>query len=260
MGKRILYIKPSAYATLNGDIRSYLEKYSDVDTEVEVWSMPRGPQHLEYEYYQALASQEILKAVLRAEQEGFDAAVIGCFDDPSLDAAREICRDMVVTGPAEAAMGLAASLGERFSVIVGRDKWVPRMRENVVKYGHSAHLASFRPLGLGVLDFHRDPAFTAQRMREEVRRAITEDKAEVIILGCTMEFGFFEQLQQEFGVPVIDVMLAGFKHAEYLAALKQKIGWCTSRVGKYAPPPASEICDWGIPADYDLQGLWLAEK
>lgn len=256
MAKRILYIKPSAYDTLNADIRAYLQRYGDPGTEVEVWSMPRGPQHLEYEFYQALAAQEILKAVLRAERAGFDGAVIGCFDDPSLDAAREICRDMVVAGPAESAMSLAAALGGKFSIIVGRDKWVPRMQENVVKYGHSAHLASFRPLGMGVPEFHCDPALTARRMREEIRRAIDEDKAEVIILGCTMEFGFFEQMQREFGVPVLDVMLTGFKHAEYLVGLKQKAGWYASQTGKYAGPEKAEIEKWHIPADYDLEGLF----
>jgi len=256
MAKKILYIKPSAYDTMNADVKQYLEKYKDDGTKVDVLSMPRGPKHLEYLYYQSIAYHEILKAVKRAEKDGYDAAIIGCFDDPALYPAREICETMFVTGPAESAMQIATTLGGSFSIIVGRDKWVSQMHENVRKYGFADKLASFRSLGLGVLELHADPALTAKRMREEIQKAIKEDKAEVILLGCTMEFGFFEELQTEFGVPVIDVMLASFKHAEFLVGLKQKMNWFTSKTLTFASPPAEEIREWNIPADYNLGDIW----
>ena len=256
MSKRILYIKPSAYDTINGEVKAYLQKYKEEDTIVDVVSMPRGPKHLEYLYYQSLAQMEILKAVKKAEKDGYDAAIIGCFDDPGLAAAREICDKMFVTGPAESAMHIAATLGESFSVIVGRDKWAHPMRDNVRRYGFNDRLASFRSLGLGVLELQNDHKYTEQRMREEVKLAIEQDKAEVIILGCTMEFGFFDQLQQEFGVPVLDALLSGFKYAEFLVGIKQKMNWFTSKVSAYAPPPVEEIKSWDIPKDYDLGDIW----
>ncbi len=256
MTKKILYIKPSAYDTMNAEIKKYLEKYKGDKTEVDVVSMPRGPKHLEYLYYQSIAYHEILKSIKKAEKDGYDAAVIGCFDDPALYVAREICKTMFVTAPGEAAMQIASTLGGSFSIIVGRDKWIPQMRDNVRKYGHIERLASFRSLGLGVLEFQADPIKTAKRMREEIQKAIEKDKAEVILLGCTMEFGFFKELQKEFGVPVIDVMLAAFKHAEFLAELKQNMGWFTSKILTYAPPPAEEIRQWNIPKDYGLGDIW----
>lgn len=260
--KKILYIKPSHPAGEGNDnaismqIKEYLQSYADPGTTVDIVAMPRGPMHLEYEYYQQLAALEMLNAVKRAENQGYDGAIIGCFDDPALAAAREICHNMCVAGSAESSMGLAATLGSRFSVIVGRDKWIPRMRENVVKYGHQEHLASFRSLGLGVLDFQVDHQRTIDRMREETERAIKEDKAEVIILGCTMEFGFYTQLQKEFGVPVLDALICGLKHAEYLVGLKQTAGWYFSKAAQYAGPDAAEIRSWNIPADYGMGDLW----
>jgi len=256
MTKKIRYIKPSAYSTVNDELQNYLEGYKSEGTVVEVVSMPRGPRHLEYVYYQSLAYQEILKAVKRAEKDGCDAAVIGCFDDPALIAAREICETMFVTGPAESSMQLASTLGGKFSVIVGRDKWVPQMMDLVHRYGCFNKLASFRSLDLGVLQLHEDENLTAARMRKEIKKAIEEDKAEVILLGCTMQFGFYKELQQEFGLPVIDVMLAAFKYAEMLVEMKRKMGWYTSKVNTYASPSASEIKEWGIPKDYDLDDIW----
>ena len=67
---------------------------------------------------------------------------------------------------------MAPSLGSAFSVIVGRRKWIPRMKENVLKYRPLSQLASFRSLYLGVLDFHADENCTKQRMSEEGRLAI----------------------------------------------------------------------------------------
>ena len=179
-------------------------------------------------------------------RDGFDAVVTSCFDDPFLYPAREISKNIIVTAPGESSMYLASVLGSKFSIIVGRDKWIPQMRENVYKYGLGEKLASFRSLGLGVLDFHRDEELTLKKMKEEIRRAIEEDRAEVIVLGCSMQFGFYRELQKEFKVPVIDSMIAGLKQAEYLLELKEKTGWGFSRRGLYERPPKEEMEDWKL--------------
>ncbi len=256
MTKRILYIKPTHYAAANGEIRDYLGKYCDLDSQVDVICMPRGPQHLEYLYYQSIAQLEILKAVKKAEKHGYDGAIIGCFDDPGLYEAREICETMCVAGPGEAAMGIASMLGYRFSIIVGREKWIPQIRDNVRKYGYMGRLASCVSLDMGVPDLQRNHAETSRRMRNACKKAVMEDKAEVVILGCTMKFGFFDELQKEFKIPVLDAMICGLKQAEYLADLKQKTGWYTSKTGAFATPPKEEIKEWNLEKDYDLGDIW----
>lgn len=182
-----------------------------------------------------------------AEHEGFDAAIIGCFYDPFLHAAREICDHMVVTAPAESSMNLASMLGRSFSIIIGHDKWRLTMIENVKKYGCADKLASFRSIGLGVLEFHEDPAHTERRMKEEIESAIKDDLAESIILGCTMQYGFFKELQAAFELPVIDSMLAAFKYAEMLVNLRDKAGWYTSKILSYKSPSTAEMKEWGLP-------------
>ncbi len=246
MKKKIMHLKPVAYADLNQEILAYLNTYKDDNTEIEIRNLAQGPLHLEYLYYQSLAEAEIIKEIIKAENDGFAAAVIACFDDPALYTAREISKDIIVTGPAEASVHLAATLGDRFSVIVGRDKWIPQMRNNIIKYGLGSKLASFRSLGLGVLDFHKDQKYTARKMKEEIKKAVEKDKAEVIILGCTMQYGFFHELQAEFNVPVIDSMVAALKYAEYLVEIKNKTGWCVSRRGMYERPAQAEMDSWGL--------------
>jgi allantoin racemase len=166
---------------------------------------------------------------------------------------------MPVIAPCEASIHLAATLGDKFSAIVGRKKWIPEMRENVIKYGMKERLASFKSVDLGVLEFHQDEAETARRFRKAAREAVENDGAEVIILGCTATYGFYEELQQELGVPVIDAMIASLKTAEFAAELKSRLGWSHSKIGAYESPPLKEYAPWRLGEQYDFEDMrsWL---
>jgi allantoin racemase len=157
---------------------------------------------------------------------------------------------------------LAASLGATFSIIVGRRKWIPQMRENVRAYGMESRLASFRALGLGVPDYHADEAETARRFHDAARRAVEEDGAEVIILGCTASSGFYAELQARIGVPVIDAAIAAVKHAEHLIEVRDRFGWSQSKIGGYESPPRFERDGWDLRAQYEpaeIQDIWRGE-
>ena len=257
--RRLLYLKAVAYDSLNQEIGEYLEPFLDEKTDLEVRSIPKGTSHMEYHFYQAVNQQEILKGILQAEKDGFDACIISCFDDPSLYEGREISRNMIVTAPGEASAHLAATLGNKFSVIVGRKKWIPQMEENIHKYGLGRKLASFRSLDLGVLEFHENEDKTRRRMEEEIRKAVEEDQAEVIVLGCTMQFGFYREMQVKFHIPVIDSMVAAVKYAEYLVEMREKAGWTFSRAGLYERPPVEEMKAWELEKVCNLEGLLYEE-
>jgi len=242
---RVLWINPLGTDVFDGPIRDELERVKRADTEVDVRSLGRGPHHLEYACYEAAAVPDILALLVQAEREGFDAAVIGCFYDTGLRPAREVTSRLAVAAPCESAVHIASTLGDSFSVVVGRRKWIPEMRDNVTRYGSGDRLASFKVLELGVHDFQADPAETHRRIAAAGREAVEQDGAEVIVLGCTAEFGFFEQLQDELGVPVIDATVAPFKYAELLGELA-RLGWRPSEVGGYAPPPAAELQAFGL--------------
>ena len=106
-----------------------------------------------------------------------------------------------------------------------------------------------RPLGLGVHDFQVDHQRTCDRLLTEGRKAVQEDGAEVLILGCTAEYGFNREMQNELGVPVIDAVTAPFKYAEFLAELAERFGWYPSRVWGGEAPPREELEAWGIFAE-----------
>lgn len=229
MARRILWINPLGTDVFDASMQALFEAEKMPDTQVEVRSLKRGPHHLEYHYYDALVLPDVLHLLRQAELEGFDAAVVGCFYDPGLKEAREILRTMPVVFPAESCMYLAATMADRFSILVGRRKWIPTMRENVDKAGLHDKLASFKELCMGVHDFQKDPAETKRRMLRLSSEAIEQDGAEAIILGCTAEFGFARVVQEELGVPVLDATITPFKFAEFKAELRQRYGWAASK-------------------------------
>ncbi|WP_066291646.1 aspartate/glutamate racemase family protein [Bacillus sp. FJAT-29937] len=243
MKKKIIFINPLHTDIYDEEFRTQFERYKSPETIVDVISFApgEGPTHLEYNCYEAMVIPEIIRTVKKAEEEGYDAAIIGCFYDPAIRACREVSEKMVITAPAEAALHVATTLGENFSIIVGQQKWIPEMKENVHKYGFGSKLASFKSLELGVHDFQKDHEETKRRIRTAALEAINEDGADVIVLGCTAEFGFFDVLQKELGVPVIDASLSPLKYAEFLVELKQNMDWTHSKKVGYQSPPAKEV-------------------
>jgi allantoin racemase len=135
MEKRILFINPIASSDYDDQIQESLEVGKSQDMRIKVVSLEKGPLHLDYHYYETLALAPILHLVKQTEREGYDAAIIGCFYNSGLEAAREITHKLVVAAPAESCLHIAASLGHSFSIIVVRKKCIPKIREKVVKYG-----------------------------------------------------------------------------------------------------------------------------
>ena len=246
MSRKVLWINPVGSDFFDAPVAEYIGTVKRPETEVEVVSLSQGPLHLEYHYYEAMILPETLGLLKKAEVDGYDGAVIGCFYDPGLREARELLDRMPVTAPAEAAMHIATTLGNTFSIIVGRKKWIPKMHENVVRYGFKDHLASFKSVDMGVHDFQTDPKETERRLKQAALEAIQKDGAEVILLGCTLEFGFFSELQKEIQVPVIDAVVAPVKYLELLMEIHQAQGWTQSKAYGYESPPQEELREWSL--------------
>jgi allantoin racemase len=245
MSTRILWINPVGTDAYDEPIGEALRADAHPDTRIDVASLEGvSPNHLEYHAYEMMVAGPTMGAVRWGEQSGYDAAVIGCFYDPFLRGAREVSGRMAVTAPAEACLHIASTLGERTSILVGRSKWIPEMHENVTKYGFDDKFAGFRVLRMTVNEFQADPACTEDRIMSEARKAVEEDGADVIVLGCTIEFGFYKTVQEEIGVPVIDAIVAPLRYAEFLADINARHGWGTSRALGYERPDEAELAQF----------------
>lgn len=249
---KVMFLNPVGTAGYDQFFAEMVQVHKYPNTEVHVTSLDAalGPiTNLEYRTYEAIVTADIIRATHQAAQEGFDALVIGCFYDTALHDAREISEEMVVVAPCHTSVEIALTLANNFSVIVGQRKWVHQMESTIHEYGYGRKLRSFRDVGLNVVEFQQDHALTRERLVAAGHDAIHHDYAESLILGCTLETGFYDELQTELGVPVIDPSLAAFKAAEHAAQLKRDFGWKPSRRWSSAAPSAGEVVEFGIFAE-----------
>ncbi len=256
---KIMYLNPfAANDAVDAIFADMARDHKLPGTEVHVAALPKasyGFSHIEFRTYEALVTRGIMRAVRTAAREGFDALAIGCFYDTALHDALEISGQMVVTAPCIASCEIAASLANRFGIIVGRRKWVHQMQSTVHGYGHAERLAGFYDVDLGVDDFQKDHAETNRRLLAAGRKAVEEGGAEALILGCTMEVGFYKEIEKELGVPVIDPSIAALKRAEYAAILKRQCGWVPSRKGSCESPSEAELAAFkAFPDDEPIFG------
>ncbi|MDQ4078126.1 MAG: aspartate/glutamate racemase family protein [Chloroflexota bacterium] len=236
---RILYVVPGpmgrtpegrAEVARRGDL---LQKYAAPGTETGIEDVPEGPASVESMFEEYLSIPATARRMVELENEGWDALILGCFGDPGLDAYRELL-SIPVVGPGEASALLAASLGHRFSIITITGSVIAPTERQIRNVGVGEKLASVRAVEIPVLQLHSDRARTIEAVIEEGRRAIEEDRADSLILGC-MTMGFLEVAEEvapELEVPVINPARASLKFAEALVGAGLSHSRCA-----YMPPP-----------------------
>ena len=186
-------------------------------------------------YYSHLNATSILEAIIEAEREGYDAAVVGCFDDTGVRQARAVV-DMPVIGPGEASMLFACMLGQRFAVICANmPGLVARHSEQVRGLGLQDRL-----IADGVVnDIHEfndtwtqgfaNPQFVADGVAERTRELVARG-ADVVVIGCCgigpfcSAAGLHSVQVDDRSIPVIDAQLIAFKTAEMAAELRRGVG------------------------------------
>ena len=152
----------------------------------------------------------------KANEEGYDVILLACFSDPFLDAAKEIS-DIPVIGIEEATLHVAAMLGHKFSITTAFSNRVPTGELHARILGLEGSYASTLVMNMSVLDMDANPEGAKTRIQELARKAVQEDGAEVIVLGCAGLAGYAEDIERELGVVVLDPTSVAFKIAEAIA-------------------------------------------
>ena len=230
---RIKVINPNTTASMTETIGVSARAVAAGGTEIVAVNPTMGPPSIEGHYDEAVSVIGLLEEVRRGEREGCDGYVIACFGDPGLDAAREIAGGPVI-GIAEAAFHAASFLATGFSVVttLGRTRVIAR--HLLERYGMAHLCRNIRATEIAVLDLE-DPATNARgAIVEECRKAVEEDLAGAVVLGCAGMTDFAREVSEEIGVPVIDGVPAAVKFVEALVAM----GLRTSKHGDLAPPIA----------------------
>jgi len=230
---RILVIIPVSTDMWNEMTLKAFRSYLTSDIELDVVNLEYGPPSIETDYDIAMATPFIVREAEEAEKRGYNAIIIDCFEDPGLHACREAV-SVPVVGPGEAALHLASILGKRFSIItVGRKYVLRKPTPKIYSLGLANKFASERSIGVPVLDIGGRRDEILGLLIDEGRRAIEEDGADTLVLGCTGLMGFREKMEAKLGVPVIYPGEVAVKLAEFLVLS----GYAHSKLAYPKPSP-----------------------
>jgi len=218
--------------------RAVVQRVAGTAWTMDAWETPGGPVSIESAYEEYLSVPGAVERLVEAERAGFDGAVLGCFGDPGIDAAREMV-SVPVVGPGEASMLFAAALGHRFSIVTVLDSVVPLLERLAWQVGVDRKLASVRSIGVPVLELDRDPEETLARMTREGQAARDRDRADAIVMGCmTMAFGNRQdELARRLGLPVVNPVHAAVK----LMQAQVELGLRHSRRAYPVPPKLARL-------------------
>jgi allantoin racemase len=245
---QILVINPNTTASMTRKIGAAAAAAASAGTVATAANPESGPVSIEGYFDEALSVPGLLEEIRKAPD--MDAYVVACFDDTGLDAARCVTSAPVV-GIGEAAFHLASLIAGRFSVVTTLSRSVPAIEHNLTRYGLASRCARVRAAEVAVLELEEAGSNARRRISAEISRALSEDRAEAIVLGCAGMTDLAADLSKEHGVPVLDGVAAAVKLCECLVGL----GLRTSKAGGYAAPRAKRF--EGIFGSYSRQEATL---
>jgi allantoin racemase len=230
---RIHVVNPNTTVSMTAKIADAARAAVGAGTEIVAATSAKGPVSIEGYFDGAMSLPGLLDKIGEAERRGVDAHVIACFDDTGLDAARSLAKAPVV-GIGEAAYHLASLVARKFSVVTTMANSVPVIEENLVRYGLLTRCASVRAAGVPVLALEEPNSPARERISSEIAKAISQDGACAVVLGCAGMADLAKALSRTHRVPIVEGVSSAVRLAETLVG----VGLATSKVGAWAPPPA----------------------
>ncbi|PKP57014.1 Asp/Glu/hydantoin racemase [Candidatus Atribacteria bacterium HGW-Atribacteria-1] len=221
---KILCINPNSSSEVTEGIEKICKEYALTDTEIEVKCIKEAPLGIE-SYHDAAVSVKYLLDKFEEWKNEYDGFIIACHSDIGVDLLRELTKKPII-GLGEASMLLALPLGHKFSILSLKRKKIPQKEDLVKKYGLENRCASIRATGLGVVANYKEKR---EKLIQEGEKAVKEDRAEVLILGCAGMAGLDKEIEKIVGVPVIDGVVSALMLMESL--IRYRV--LTSKVGKY---------------------------
>jgi allantoin racemase len=249
---RIHLINPNTSRAMTGKIAVTAREVAgpDVDVVATCPAPGAGPAAVESHTDEAWAALVVAQQVASAEAAGMrdartdsdvrstpdvrtaDGYIVACFGDPGLDAARELTAGPVI-GIAEAAMHVATLSGRTFAVVTTLSRTLGSAHDLVRRYGFEEACVAMYAADVPVLELEDADSAARERIAELCERAVRDDGADTVVLGCAGMTDLCADLTKRTGVPVID----GVAAAVGLVSGMVRMNVGTSKRDEYAPPP-----------------------
>jgi len=231
------------------ELRPHLAAIADPGTEIDIHGITPHDNYA-HPIVEFRCAREVICNAVRAEREGYDAFVIGHFQDAGLYEARSVV-DIPVVSLGEASMLWACQLGQRIGIVTINRRFIPWFHHQIGKYGLRE-----RVTGVHAMDFEPGQilgAFGSDARLSEVAglfeaqaRPLVAEGVDVLIPGGGIPMLLFAQIagHRVEGAPVINGIPITVKMAELAVKLRALTGLGVSRTSDYAKPPEEIIAEF----------------
>ncbi|WP_407311011.1 aspartate/glutamate racemase family protein [Pseudomonas sp. nanlin1] len=238
---RILIVNVNTTESITQAIAEQARSVAAPGTEI-IGLTPRfGAVSVEGNFESYMAAIGVMDAVMAYDQP-FDAVIQAGYGEHGREGLQELL-DVPVVDITEAGASVAMLLGRSYSVVTTLDRTLPLIEDRLRLAGLDSRCASVRASGLAVLELEQEPERALQAIVEQAELAVSQDRAEVIILGCGGMTGLDQIIRERTGVPVVDGVTAAVTLAQALV----RLGLSTSKVRTYAAPRPKTLRGWPLP-------------
>lgn len=203
---------------------------------------------VKYPYAKHVVQREALEFCWQAEQQGFDAVILGSFSEPFLVEARALVDIPVISMP-ESTLLASCSLAPAFALVTLSAKSAVRNRALVARHKLEGRVSGYYPMpsawGEAELDEAlREPAKLVADFEVSAAAAVAAG-ADLLIPaeGVFNEVLFKNGIARFQDTPVMDCVGAALLAAEMLVNLRRRAGISVGRQWAYAKPGAEMLAD-----------------
>ncbi len=192
-------------------------------------------------------AREMICNAIQAEREGYDAFIVGHFQDAGLYEARTVV-DIPVISMGEATMLYCCQLGQRIGIITINPRFIPWFHHQIGKYGlkervTEVHAMTFEPGQILEAYESDEKAAQVKDLFETQGKPLVAGGSDILIPGGGIPMLLFSKFHNHTvdDAPVINGIPIVVKMAEMAVNLKRLTGQGVSRVSDYAKAPPEVI-------------------
>jgi len=226
-------------------LADYLARAARAQTKFELAGM--DPPSRKHRITELRCAVDVVRNALRAEREGYDAFILGHFQDSGLWEARSAVKIPVI-GLGEQTMLHACTLGGRIGLITIDPYYIPFHREQIRRYGLEQRVTAVTAVQTSAQDYVRamdDPA-GRRAIRDQYQAqidALVAQGVEVVVPAGGLPSMLLEDEKDMpmRGAILLNGLAVAVKAAEGAVELRRLNGTGPSRASTFAPPSEAAL-------------------
>lgn len=240
------FVDPDEQRPYMERLRGHLDSVADTGFGHEVVGIS-PPDRYFHPITEFRIAGRVIRNALEAERQGFEAFIVGHFQEPGLNE----CKGAVgipVVGLGEAAMLHALTLGRKVGLITINPIFIPWHEDQIARYGLGQRIVGVRAVNTDVDDYMRafEDAEAYEGVREQFRKQaepLLDMGVEVLIPAGGLPMLLFSK-EKDFtvgGATVLNGITVAAKAAEMAVTLQRLDGTSVSRRSWFAKASSEAI-------------------